>query len=120
MALRTCFYVGTLQGTREDTVNDQINSAFPMKTNVNKKKRLVFERSAEIINAQTNADSAMMDDLFDASLPSLGAHTMQDIINGSALSNNSLASYGNIRIPQDVSSRTIFNGRMLALVRYMC
>lgn len=88
-----------------------------MKSNVSKKSK--FERSAEIINTQTNTSAATMDDLPNASLSSHEAITMKDISNGPARSNSSLASYGIIEIPQNASNRTMFNGRMLTLVRHI-
>lgn len=87
-----------------------------MGLDVSKKPKFVYERSADIMDA--NADAAITDDLPDTS-PSVEAIVMKDIINGSALFNNSLASYGDVGIPQSASNRTMFNGRMLAPVRHI-
>ncbi|XP_019701264.2 uncharacterized protein LOC105192540 isoform X2 [Harpegnathos saltator] len=91
--------------------NDRIDSAFPMKSDTSNRPKFVFERSAEVVN-----DVAMVGDLSDASLSSsLEVIAVKDIVNSSALSNNSLASYGDARTLQSASNRPILNGRMLIL-----
>ncbi|XP_014485039.1 PREDICTED: uncharacterized protein LOC106749772 isoform X2 [Dinoponera quadriceps] len=104
--------------TCKDIANERVgDSMLLIKSNVSKKPKYVFERSAEIVNTRTSTDAAMTDDFSNASLSSLEATAMKDIINNSALPNHSLASHGNIEIPQKVSNRTIFGDRMLALLR---
>ncbi|XP_032672396.1 uncharacterized protein LOC116844660 isoform X2 [Odontomachus brunneus] len=99
----------------EDMANSQINSTFEIRPDVSKKPKFVYERSADIMDAQANTDAAITDDLPDTSPSSLEAIVMKDIINDSALSNNSLVNYGDVGIPQNASNKAMFNGRMLAL-----
>lgn len=113
-----CFYVETLQDSRADKADSRIDSIFQMRLDVTKKPKFMFERSADVMDAQTNTDSTIADDLLDESVSSFEAVIMKDIINGSILPNNSLVNYADAGIPQNVSNRAIFNERMLTLVRH--
>lgn len=85
---------------------------------MSKKTKSVFERSAEIVNTETSTDGTVVDDFPNASLTSFEAIAMKDTIDSPALSNNSLTSSGDVEISQNAPNKTIFNGRMLALVRH--
>ncbi|KAL6446330.1 hypothetical protein ACFW04_001137 [Cataglyphis niger] len=86
----------------------------------------VFERSAEIMdeNKRNNDDETMADDFSDILLPSVETTVAKNFINYSIFSlrahNNSLTSYGDIKIPQNASKNSkAFNGKILALEQKM-